>query len=256
MDRVSQRIDKDADIEGQDEALEDAQTVLPDGRIRTDHDVYPPSDYVMPKNHIFKASYMGENIALETLKFYYTSNNFSICNVDGGLKLLFNHELLTPALERSVINFAPIDHVRNLQIRVKCEHFRVLAVSPVTVPEHRIEQFVKEEAFLRHTVESLTDFRHRISNSVPHELNVEIILMSDLTAADNTGGVGFQEHMYYRITNLLQTIRNLVYELKYDRKHTTVKVTHQDDGLMAFPKNYTGLFHLTRDEWDYVCDHL
>lgn len=246
--------DREHAIEEDEEVRKDAQTVLPDGRIRTDHDVYPPSDYVMPKDVIFKSSYMGEKVALEALKFYYANNNFSICNVDGGLKLLFKQELLQPAHDALLVGFAPIDHVRNLQIRVKCEHFTVLTELPSAPTELRLNQFIEEEHFLRRTVESLTDFRRRILTSPSRELNIEIVLMSDLTSASATGDTNFRaaEWMHYRITNFLQTIRNCVYELIHDRDQTTVQVIHQDDGLMAFPKNYTGLFQLTKNQWDYV----
>lgn len=228
----------------------DGQLVLPDGRIKTYHDIYPPSDFVLPeKSHTFMPSYMGKEVALEALKSYYMINSFSVCNVVGGLDDLCANVL--PGPKESATEFVPIDYIYNLQIRVKCEHFDIPALpfntfGPVSSPFARIEQFAREESFLRSTVESLAKFRSKIQTSTPHELNVEIVLMSDLKSCTN------EEYMQARIINFLQTVRNFVYELMYDREETAVRVTHQDDGLMAFPKNYTGLFQLTKDQWDYV----
>ncbi|KAJ4320300.1 hypothetical protein N0V94_003477 [Neodidymelliopsis sp. IMI 364377] len=220
-----------------------AQTILPDGRIRTDHDIYPPSDFVMPESHIFQPSYMGKDVVLEALATYYKGNSFSVCNVKRGLEYLFTHGL--PASEGPAISFAPIDHICDLQIRLKCEHLDTELYTLATESENRLAHFAREELFLRHTIESLAGFRSRIQSLTQRELSVEIVLMTDLPSC--TGN--HEEYVQVRTMNLLQTTRGLVYELMYDLEHATVRVTHQDDNLMAFPRNYTRLFHLTKDQW-------
>ncbi|KAF2629147.1 hypothetical protein BU25DRAFT_490233 [Macroventuria anomochaeta] len=223
----------------------DFQTVLPDGRIRTDHDVYPQDDFVMPENHIFNPSYMGEEVVLETLEKYYESNSFSVCNVEGGMDNLCTIVTLGP--QDSAVDFVPIDHICDLQIRVKCEHFNKEASSLESNPGIRLREFAEKELFLRHTVDSLRKFRSRIQTSTSHKLNIEVVLISDLKRDHGHSSTFVKVH----ITNFLQSVRNMIYELMHDRRCTTVRVTHQDDGLMAFPKNYTGLFSLTKEQWDY-----
>ncbi|KZM25691.1 hypothetical protein ST47_g3154 [Ascochyta rabiei] len=223
----------------------DAQTILPDGRIRTDHDVYPQDDFLMPENHIFNPDYMGENVALETLQVYYKSNSFSVCNVEGGLDSLCTSIKLSS--KEMAVDCVPIDYISDLQIRVKCEHFDVQRSSPSDILRSRLEGFAEEERLLRRTVESLARFRSKVRTSTPRELNVEIVLMSDLKSGSEWDSVYLQA----RIINMLQAMRTCIYELMHEREYTTIRVTHQDDGLMAFPKTYTGLFQLTKEQWNY-----
>ena len=219
-----------------------AQTIQPDGRIRTDHDVYPPDDFVLPDNHIFQPSYMGKEAVLEVLQLYYESNSFSVCNVEGGLDTLCTPVM--PGSERSALEFVPIDHIRDLQIRVKCERCtRTCFATNDDLYERLVTFTLDQEPGLQSTVESLAAFRDRIQTSNAQGLNVEIVLISDLRDVRSET---------YRVVNMLQTVRNFVYELIHDRGNTTVRITHQDEGLMAFPKNYTGLFQITKEQWDYV----
>lgn len=214
-----------------------AQTIQPDGRIRTDHDIYPQSDLLMPEDYVFHPSYMGKEIALETLKTYYESNSFSVCNVEGGLD-----SLCAPAtLGSETTEFVPIDHICDLQIRIKCEHF-TLPNADHECSWEPLKEFVLDEPFLRNTVESFATFRSKIQTTTARALNIEIVLMSDLIT----------KSQQYRLINMLQTFRNFVYELMHDREHTTVRITHQDESIMAFPRNYTGLFQLNREQWGYV----
>lgn len=222
------------------------QTVQPDGRIRTDHRVYPQDNFVMPENHVFHPSYMGKEVVLETLKMYYERNSFSVCNVEGGLDNLCTPVI--PGSEDLGIDFVPIDHILDLQIRVKCEHF-----TPINTRHFKaydgLKVFAEDELLLRNTVESLAAFRSRVQTSHVRSLNVEVVIMSNLSrGAELCHGV----NTGYRFVNMLQTVRNAVYELIHDCEHTTMRVTHQDEELMAFPKNYTGLFQLSKEQWDYV----
>ena len=216
-----------------------AQTIQPDGRIRTDHDVYPADDLVLPENHIFQPAYMGKEVSLEILIMYYEGNNFSVCNVEGGLSTL-----CASTIKGSDLEFVPIDHIRDLQIRIKCERCTQTNFSTDSELYGRLSAFaVHQEPALQSTVESLAAFRHKMRTSTSNALNIEIVLMSDLIDIS---------HETYRVVNMLQTIRNVVYELMHDRGNITVRVTHQDEQVMAFPRNYTGFFKLTKEQWNHV----
>lgn len=222
----------------------DRQTVLSDGRIRTDHDVYPADDLILPETHVFQPSYTSEQVAAEALEVYYKTNSFSVCNVEGGLDSLCK-PIIMKAGGSSVI-FPPIDRIRDLQIRLKFEHFTSPysdTVSNFDIHERLVTFAIHQAPFLRSTVESLAAIRHSIQQSPVRPLNIEIVLMSNLV------DVGIET---YRVINMLQTVRNFVYELIHDRGDTTVRVTHHDEELMAFPRNCTGFFKLTKEQWDYV----
>lgn len=225
----------------------DLQTELSDGKTRIDHDVYPEEDLILPGNHIFNPSYMGQDVVLEMLEKYYQSNNFSVCNIEGGLDDLCTAISFGP--ETSKAAFVPIDHIRDLQLRIKCEHFTKQISEFEEYPGFQIEKIAENESYLRGTVDSLQAFRTRIL-TFPHDLNIEVVLMTDLDKV--RGFKHAREHAKAHVTNFLQSIRNMIYELLHDCEHITVRVTHQDDGLMAFPKNYTGLFKLTKEQWQYV----
>lgn len=222
----------------------DLQTDLSDGKIRTDHDIYPEDDLILPNNHIFDASYMSREVVLELLKMYYQSNSFSVCNIEGGLDGLCSSIVCNS--DGSILDFVPLDYIRELQIRIKCEHFDAVVRSPAIDTRPRLKDLAAKMSFLQHTVESLQVFREKIQTT-SHELNVEIVLMSNIS---NNSYFGASRPVH--VINLLQTVRNMVYELKHNREHTTVRVTSQDDDLWAFPRNYTGLFNMTKEKWDYV----
>ncbi|KAH6629601.1 hypothetical protein C7974DRAFT_394774 [Boeremia exigua] len=223
----------------------DLQTDLGDGQTRIDHDLHPQDGLLLPQNYIFDPSYMSEEVVLETLKTYYKNNSFSVCNIEGGLDDLCSAVRL--GADGLATDFVPIDHIHDLQIRVKFEHFHEGAkvIGPHT--NDRLKQFTEEELLLRYTVESLQRFRSRMLSSTPHQLEIEVVLISNLSR----DRVYSEEMLLGSVVNYLQTVRNMVYELIHDRDHTTVRVTHVDDTLMSFPKNYTGLFKLTKEQWDY-----
>jgi hypothetical protein len=224
----------------------DLKTELADGKTRIDHDIYPEEDLVLPSSHIFDPSYMSQDIVLELLKIYYESNSFSVCNVEGGLD-----ELCTPIPASSAPSeFVPIDHVRDLQIRMKFEHLKPHCCTLKQDPGcfHTNYSF-EDESQLRAAVDTLEAFRTRFLKT-SHEMNIEVIIMTDLHTPGEDQVA--KTNAKASFTNFLQSIRNTIYELLHDRERVSVRVTHQDDGLMAFPKNYTGLFRLTKDQWEYV----
>ncbi|KAL1651691.1 hypothetical protein SLS61_005354 [Didymella pomorum] len=223
----------------------DLQTELADGKIRIDHDIYPEEDLVLPRSHIFDPSYLSQDIVLELMEMYYGSNSFSVCNVEGGLNELCTAIPFSSALSE----FVPIDHVRDLQIRMKFEHCKP---HDCTMKRARgcfhSSYYFKDESQLRDAVDSLEAFRTRIAR-LSHETNIEFILMTDLDTPQDDQLAKTNAKAYF--TNFLQSIRNTVYELLHERGRISVRVTHQDDGLMAFPKNYTGLYTMTKDQWEY-----
>lgn len=226
----------------------DLHTELADGQVRTDHDIYPPDDLILPNSHIFNTEYMGHDIALELLKTYYEGNSFSVCNIEGGLDDLCTAVISNP--DGAALDFVPIDHIHDLQIRIKCEHFtEIISHSGVDVGV-RLKELVEKELFLRRTVESLRSFRSKIQ-ATTHELNIEVVLMLGSNKKGSLNSMSTFKGV--RNMNFLQAVRNMVYELIHDRKHTTVRVTGQDDSLWAFPRNYTGLFRMTKENWDLVC---
>lgn len=225
----------------------DQQTELADGKTRIDHDIYPEEDLILPKSHFFSPSYMGQDAAFELLEKYYRSNSFSVCNIEGGLDGLCTVISCSSASPRP--EFVPLDHIRDLQLRLKFEHFTDEVSEFEEYPGFQIEKIAENESYLRGTVDSLGAFRTR-TLQYPHELSLEIVLMTDLGRI--RGFEGARDHAKAYFTNFLQSIRNMVYELLHDCEHITVRITHQDDGLMAFPKNYTGLFSLTKEQWQYV----
>ncbi|KAF2996819.1 hypothetical protein E8E13_002372 [Curvularia kusanoi] len=222
----------------------DLQTELSDGKIRTDHDIYPEDDLILPSSHIFNADYMGQDVVLELLKMYYENNTFSVCNIEGGLDKLCT--AVASSADGAALDFVPLDHIHDLQIRVKCEHFTAYVSSAEEAgPKRRLEELAEKLSFLDRTVESLQILRSRAQAS-SHDLNVEFVLMSDLNSTGHN-----RYYLQLHLTNLLQAIRNAVYELLHDREHTTVRVTSQDDSVWAFPRNYTGLFKMAKNKWEH-----
>lgn len=223
------------------------QTELADGKIRIDHDIYPQQDLLLPQSHIFDPTYMGRAFILEALELYYQSNSFSVCNVEGGLDDLCTAARLK---DGSTTDFVPIDHIRDLQIRVKVEHLHAEAIGVDSPPDLRMKEFVEQEHLFRHTVQSLQAFRSRMQMSPPHELNVEIVLMSESGTWCNSRTTPLVRCL---LVNVLQTVRNMVYELLYDRGHATIRVTYQDDTLFTFPMNvFEVFFKLTKEDWQLV----
>ncbi|KAF3041945.1 hypothetical protein E8E12_008433 [Didymella heteroderae] len=222
----------------------DLQTELADNKIRVDHDIYPEEDLILPKSHLFDPNYMGEDVAVELLEVYWESNRFSACNVEGGLDELCKAVPVNTASSELV----PLDHVRDLQLRMKFEHLTPCVGKFEQYTGFQIGHIAELESNLRAAVNTLRMFRTRIV-TIPHELKIEIVLMTDLHKLRLSQELGGDARAYF--INFLQTIRNMVYELLYDCEYIVVRVTHQDDGLMAFPKDYTGLFNLTKEQWAY-----
>jgi hypothetical protein len=230
-----------------DEASErDHTSLMPDGRVKYDHTVKPPPDMLLPNSHIFNWRYMGKAVALESQEFYYGRNTFSICNVEDALA-----EFLDPGMfyQMWAANFVPdplqplepIMFVRNLQIRIKYEHFNSVLCSamPVCGPA---QVYAYECNFLYRLRRSLNILRR-----LPHQtrkLKIEFVLMTDCC----DGAHSFDEHF----TNLLEAVRSTIYKLIYSGQDTEITVMHVDEGISPWPRDITGLWNLTKEQWETV----
>ncbi|KAF1937370.1 hypothetical protein EJ02DRAFT_458804 [Clathrospora elynae] len=236
--------------------LDDGAIVLPDGRVKEDHSHRPPSDMVVPSTHFLNPRYVGSAVSLEIQKMYYTRNTFSVCNVEHSIhNFLFRHSgysmkqwrsgrapLIPQDLRLTPLLF-PCEHVRNLQVRVKFEQFH----SNMPANATSVEAYAYEQNFLRFTrsnLEKLGDLQSRSKRG----LNIEFIVMTELPILDEDENV---LNIHCNFVNFLQAIRNIVYTLMHDRSDTTVKITHHDDGFSTFPRDITGLFALTKEQWEY-----
>jgi hypothetical protein len=229
----------------------DSYITLPDGRIKYDHSKKVPGDFVMPTHHIFDEDYTGTTIAPEVTRFYYSHNIFSVCNIENGIETFLRRPGMLDGIVGDDISllrshtFAemvePMHFVRNLQIRIKCEHFRNFLEAAMGDASYS-EEMPYERNFLRTTRDQLV-ILYRLP-SLPPGLNLEFVIM---TAFEDT-----DEDSMTHLTNLLQAMRNLIYTLKHDRTHTTVKVLHHDEIVSAFPRDLTWLWSLTKDQWEHV----
>ena len=229
-----------------DEASEpDNTSLLPDGRIKYDHADKPPPGMVLPNSHFFNWRYVGRALALESQEFYYGRNTFSICDVEDALR-----NFLTPGRGRlwppGVVTdswrpLEPIKFVRNLQIRIKYDQFASGLSS--TMPHYGPAQVCAYEySYLLFLQTSL-----RILRQLPHQtrkLKIEFVLMTDLD--DDL------DEESKRFTNLLETVRSTVYELVYSDQDTEITVTHVDEYISIWPRDITGLWSMTKEQWETV----
>jgi hypothetical protein len=239
-------------------SLDEDVIMLPDGRVKEEHDHKPPSDMVLPSSHFLNPRYVGPVISHEMQKMYYTQNTFSVCTVDQGIRNFLgrhsgysmqkwrdNQVPQIPDDLKLEPKFFPSEHVRNLQIRVKLEEFHS------NLPEGATDEelYAYEQHFLRFTRKNLQGLNQLTKRQSKLGLNIEFVLMTALPNIDPDEH-GFYTH--WNFINFLQTIRNSVYRMMYDRVNATVKITHYDEGFSRFPRDITGLFALTKEQWEHV----
>lgn len=229
------------------------------GRSLIDHREGPSPDILMPDSHIFKSTYVKTSIAHEMREAYFSNNTFSICNVDMGIfnfvygRITDTSTLSPPSHTHPggrVASFR-VDRVEDLpafqftnklQLRLKYEHMDAAITKDVPVsPLARRETFANECAFLRNSKNSLSSLQ--CMQAGHKTLEIEFIIM---TAMEEPGG---EER---RFINILQSLRNTIYALKYDRKDSRIKVIHHDEHISSFPRNITALWSLTGEQWEYV----
>jgi hypothetical protein len=224
------------------ESDEDLTIVMPDGRLKHDHSHRPPSDKILPSSYMFNREYVGLKVACELLKVYYSENAFSICNID--FESLRNHPC-TYEERDDFPGFRPIDYMQNLQIRIKAEKFLTEST------QQDLSLFAghfTELCFLRDIVSDFDGLWRIIQNAQSkQQLQMELVLMTDLSPPE----IDRADHGY-RMINFLESMRTFVYKAMYDRENTTIRVTHHDDSLWPFPKNYTNMFGLTKEQWHHV----
>jgi hypothetical protein len=242
------------EIQFDDETIE-----LPGGRIKTVHSHRPPSDMILPSNHILNPRYVGPAISREMQKMYYTRNTFSICNLERAIyNFLFRASGYSmqkcgpnrtpPSLDGDLIlepEIFPFHHVRKLQIRVKCEHL----FDHLPKQAAAIEQYIYEQHFLRVTEETLEPLRKLVHSHSGHSLEIEFVIMTQFPA---NLLIGFGCEFNRRFINILQAIRGTVYTVAHDCLDSTVKITHYDEQVSIFPRDITGCFGLTKEQWEFV----
>lgn len=245
----------ECDNESDDEELsfEDDYVVLPDGRLKHDHSHTPPSDMVLPNSHVLNPRYVGEAFWSEAQEVYYANNTFCICNLENAIETFLYQPKQYSSIEsesphlldssedpRRKSLFVPAESVRNLQIRIKFEDFASMIPFDATT----LEKCVYEQYVLRHV--SLHALESLMQRSHQGELNIEFVIMTELSRFASNQSYG------PRFVNFLEAIRRTVYITMYDREGTTVKVTHHDEINWPFPRDLTGLFALTKAQWEQV----
>ncbi|KAG9195214.1 hypothetical protein G6011_00334 [Alternaria panax] len=238
---------------------EDDNTILPDGRIKEEHTHKPPSDMILPYSHFLDPRYVGPEIAFETQKMYYTRNTFSVCSVergisyflgcDSGYNMVRSHNDGTPGIVPEDLRLQPLlyprDHIRNLQIRVKLEQFHS------DMPRDDMtdyEKYAYERRFLRFTQTNLEALEGFLKRRHKHGINIEFVVLTD-TPSFESQETGLAAQCNY--VNFLQCIRNIVYKMMHDYDDISVMITHHDENISAFPRNITGVFGLTKEQWGH-----
>jgi hypothetical protein len=219
--------------------------VTPEGATRQDHSIERDESIVYPDSRLLDPAYLGHNVARDASIYYYRSNTFSICTLENALSdFLFRDPIHNFTRGQSTLESAkplgllPIEHVCNLEIRVKYEHYYTYFTFYDNL--HDGERLLIQGIF-----EVLHDFSSRVNHTIASHLHIEICMM---TAFEPTGIECQLDRMH---TNLLEAIRVPLYELKHDLG-ANIKVIHYDERCRPFPKNVTAIFQLPKDQWTEV----
>ena len=234
----------DCDTDAESNAGDPVPIVQPDGRLKYDHSYRPPSDILLPGSWMFKEKYVSSKVVSDLLGVYYSGNTFSVCNLEGAFESLRHHR---GREHRRAMDCRPIEHIHNLQVRIKAEHFPYQTRGTGSADEIYNEFQLFQKEFLCDIVSSLQKLWSLIQQSEQHELNMELIIMTDFLPPSAGQGIS-----YHTIFNFLQAIRTFVYQTKFERENTTIRITHHDDALWPFPKNYTDIFGLSKEQWEHV----
>lgn len=239
---------------------EDEDTILPDGRIKEVHTHKPPSDMALPYSHFLDPRYMGPEIAFEIQKMYYARNTFSVCSVEQGILYFLERDSgynmvgcnddgtpkEVPKDLQLPLPVYPREHIQNLQIRVKFEQFHSdMPTDDMT----DYDKYAYEQRFLRFTEANLRGLRVFLEHRHEHGINVEFIILTEFPIAGDVR-TGLAAQCNY--VNFLECTRNTVYTMMHDCDHISVKITHYDEGISAFPRDITGIFGLTKEQWEHV----
>ena len=243
--------------------IDDEKITLPDGRVKEVHTHKPPSDIVLPSSYLLNPRYFGPKVSAEIQKVYYAQNTFSICSLQQAIRSFgtlhsgyFMQKWKEDGSPRKVSDdlklqppFYPKNYVRNLQVRVKYEQYHL---EESQYPDAH-GKYAYQQRFLRQTLSNIEKLDLFLGCSLPSEMRVEFVLMTKLP---NIGDVDYARYGMCGYINFLQCIRNMVYKLMYDHDNVCVQVTHYDEDNFPFPRDLTGIFGLTREQWEYVSTAL
>lgn len=218
--------------------------VVPEGAETQDHSVERDDSIIYPDSRLLDPAYVGYDVARDASKYYYKNNTFSVCTLENAISdFLFRdpiHNFTTQGgipKGTEILNIIPIDYIRNLQIRIKYEHFGAYFTF-----YNNLRQGEKD--LIQGIYDILYNLSHCISSPSAAALHVEFCMMTaysmELAAEDDYVE---RHHM-----NLLEAIRVPVYMLKHDLK-ADIKVIHYDEHCMPFPKDCTAIFQLPEAEW-------
>ncbi|KAF1968120.1 hypothetical protein BU23DRAFT_558812 [Bimuria novae-zelandiae CBS 107.79] len=217
--------------------------VVPEGANRQDHSVERDRNILYPDSWLLDPTYLGHTIAQDASKFYYKSNTFSICTLENALSdFLFRdpiHNFIRPqqgAETNRPVGLLPIDYIRNLQIRIKYEHYWTYLTFYDTLHDG-------EKNLLLGIFGTLRQFTNSVDPAIASQLQLEFCIMTAYTVAEFDSLRTSITHI-----NLLEAIRVPVYTLKHDFD-ANITVTHYDENISPFPKNVTGIFQLSKEQW-------
>ncbi|KAI8941808.1 hypothetical protein NX059_003009 [Plenodomus lindquistii] len=241
-----------ADVDEDDEEieLEDLIIETPDGRLKRDHTCKPPSDMVLPSSHIFNPRYVGPITSFELQKLYYTSNTFSICTVEQGIRNFLQlhtgfamrkwRDGAPPSMPASLTlqpPFLPADYVCDLQIRIKAEH---LSTADDWDPHQHKD--LAQPLLLKSISDNLRGLYTQSLLTDGRSLKVEFVIMSELgSLSENASSLGI------RSSQLRNIVKPAVSAFIHGRSNCIVKVTRVDDSMSPFPRDETEKF-LSSDE--------
>ncbi|KAL5394641.1 hypothetical protein PMIN03_008006 [Paraphaeosphaeria minitans] len=215
--------------------------VIPEGATRQDHSMERDENIVYPDSRLLDPAYLGHAAARDASIYYYKSNMFTVCLLENALSdFLFrdpiNNFLGRPTGHESAepLGIIPINYIRNIEIRVKCEHYFTYATFYEELRDG-------EKNLMQGIFDALQDFSSHISPAIASQLHVEICMMSACIPLRH----GLNDCTYL---NVLEAIRKPVYVLKYDLG-ADVKFIHYDEHCSPFPKNKTAIFQLPKDQW-------
>ncbi|KAF1949548.1 hypothetical protein CC80DRAFT_457341, partial [Byssothecium circinans] len=218
--------------------------------VKHDHSTVPPQDTLLPTDHTLDPAYVGREMAYEASHFYYSKNTFSICTVGDTMRTFLTNDVaynFPNALEGSLripLGIIPRDYIRNLQIRIKYEHFDAYRF------RYLQEDFSREQGLVQETFTNLEALKPtELPEKPPPNQNIEFIIM---TAFQNDS-IRFPQpgtDAVRRLTNLLEAIRNPIYALQHDL-NAEISVLHHDEECFAFPRPMTGLFSMSKEDWEY-----
>lgn len=240
-------------------------TILPDGRVKEEHTHKPASDMVLPSSHLLDPRYVGPAVSYEIQKMYYARNTFSVCSVEKAISLFLGRhtgysmpewtDSLSPSYPPDLGAFPPLfaaDYIRKLQIRVKLEHY----LQDKLEREYIADRYTYEQRFWLKTCMYLRGLKYYLDRRPKGAVEIEFVVMSQLPDLDRIRPrVHYEEAELERdriYVNCLECIRSAVYTAMYDYDEVAVKVTHYDPTIVAFPRDISRLFAMTKKQWEYV----